>query len=571
MKRKNKLTTMSFITCAMAVVLFVAGNAFGGAQIIIVNVDGPGEGLNDPTPAAPVGGNTGTTKGEQRLIAFQFAADKWGETLDSPVPMYVTTAFNPLAANVLGSTSATFAFRDFPHAGLFPGPEFANTWYASSLADKRAGGELNPGFADMNSQFNSSFDFYLGLDGNHGAQVDLVTVALHEFGHGLNFATFVSPTTGNNFLGNTDIYARHLLDSSTGKHWDEMTSAERQAATTRFGRIVWDGANVTGDLPDVLSFGSPEVRVTAPASLIGAYQFGTAQFGPSLSSPGVSGSVVAAVDAADAAGPATTDGCSAFTNAAAVAGHIALVERGTCGFAVKARNATNAGATAVIIYNNAANLNAAPPGMADDGINGAFVTIPAISLTRADGVAIVAQLGTGVSVNIGVDPSIRAGADSLGRARMYAPFPVTPGSSISHFDTVASRNLLMEPAINSDLTHNLKAPDDLTLELLRDIGWFADTDNDGAANADDCNPNSNLDATVVIDGRDTGVPNLLFVGGCTSNDYIASFAVGAKNHGVFVNRVAAFANALLELGYITEEQKDAIMSAAGASSIGGKK
>jgi hypothetical protein len=102
------------------------------------------------------------------------------------------------------------------------------------------------------------------------------------------------------------------------------------------------------------------------------------------------------------------------------------------------------------------------------------------------------------------------------------------------------------------------------------VGWFPDSDNDGITNASDCNPNSDLSATVVIDGRDTGVPNFLFSTGCTSNDYIASFAVGARNHGTFVSRVAAFANALLEVGLITEEQKDAIMSAAGQSSIGGK-
>ena len=33
----------------------------------------------------------------------------------------------------------------------------------------------------------------------------------------------------------------------------------------------------------------------------------------------------------------------------------------------------------MIIYNNAANVNAAPPGMADDGINGAFVLIPTVN------------------------------------------------------------------------------------------------------------------------------------------------------------------------------------------------
>ena len=42
-----------------------------------------------------------------------------------------------------------------------------------------------------------------------------------------------------------------------------------------------------------------------------------------------------AVDAADTAGPTTTDGCSAFTNAAAVTGKWAYVDRGTCAFAAR--------------------------------------------------------------------------------------------------------------------------------------------------------------------------------------------------------------------------------------------
>ena len=74
-----------------------------------------------------------------------------------------------------------------------------------------------------------------------------------------------------------------------------------------------------------------------------------------------------------------------------MAGKIALIERGTCGFAVKARNAAAAGAVAAIIYNNAANATVAPPAMADDG--GPAVTIPAVSLSRPDGLAILGQLG----------------------------------------------------------------------------------------------------------------------------------------------------------------------------------
>ena len=247
-----------------------------------------------------------------------------------------------------------------------------------------------------------------------------------------------------------------------------MTNAERLASATRFGRVVLDSAGVTSALPSVLSLGSPGVVVDSPVGIAGQYQFGTASFGPPIGSPNVAANVIAAVDASDAAGLATTDGCSPFANAGAVAGKIALIERGTCGFAVKARNAAAAGALAAVIYNNLANAAAAPPGMANDA--GPAVPIPAVSLARADGLTILGQLGTGVFLQIGVDPTVRAGADALGRARVYAPFPVVGGSSISHYDTVASRNLLMEPAINPDLTHNVKAPSDLTYELLRDFG-----------------------------------------------------------------------------------------------------
>ena len=34
-----------------------------------------------------------------------------------------------------------------------------------------------------------------------------------------------------------------------------------------------------------------------------------------------------------------------------------------------------------------------------------------------------------------------------------------------------STNLLMEPNINGDLTHNTSIPFDLTLEILHDLGW----------------------------------------------------------------------------------------------------
>src|SRR5215213_9454774 len=178
---KNPMSKKLYLSMFALIVLLLTGadNAFAGATVIVINADGPNEGFNDPTPAAPVGGNTGTTKGQQRLIAFQFAADKWGATLDSREPIFVVAAFNPLGPNVLGSAGTWDVFSDFPGVGNYPGAEFPATWYSSALADKRAGMDLDTTSPDINAQFSSNFNFYLGLDNNHGPLNDLVAVLLH--------------------------------------------------------------------------------------------------------------------------------------------------------------------------------------------------------------------------------------------------------------------------------------------------------------------------------------------------------------------------------------------------------
>ena len=192
-------------------------------------------------------------------------------------------------------------------------------------------------------------------------------------------------------------------------------------------------------------------------------------------------------------------------------------------------------------------------------------TIAAVSLARADGLVILGNLGTGVLLQIGVDRTVRAGADALGRARVYAPSPVVGGSSISHYDTVASRNLLMEPAISPDLTHNVKAPTDLTYELLRDIGWYPDADGDLVNDEVDCNSQSDSRITIVIGGIDTGVANQLFTNGCTSADLIAALRAPASNQGAFVSGVAHLTNDWVAAGLITGEEKGKVQSAAARS------
>ena len=74
------------------------------ATIVIVNNNAAGVGFNDTTPVAPVGGNTGTTLGQQRLIAFQAAASIWGATLDSNVTIVIRSQFTALTCTATTAT-----------------------------------------------------------------------------------------------------------------------------------------------------------------------------------------------------------------------------------------------------------------------------------------------------------------------------------------------------------------------------------------------------------------------------------------------------------------------------------
>lgn len=61
---------------------------------------------------------------------------------------------------------------------------------------------------------------------------------------------------------------------------------------------------------------------------------------------------------------------------------------------------------------------------------------------------------------------------STGRIQLFTPEVIQSGSSISHWDTEAFTNLLMEPSINTGLPLDL----DMTRQQMRDIGWYRDTD-----------------------------------------------------------------------------------------------
>ncbi|HEX8651270.1 MAG TPA: M4 family metallopeptidase [Pyrinomonadaceae bacterium] len=153
----------------------------------------------------------------------------------------------------------------------------------------------------------------------------------------------------------------------------------------------------------------PVVQVNSPANIANTYPSGRAVFGPDLTVAGLTSDIVRATDDANATGPTTLDGCTAFTNAAAVAGKIALVDRGTCGFKLKAYNAQQAGAIGVIIGNIASSANTNVT-MADDPTVPA-ITIPAGQLKYADANLIRNELAVPNTVNVTLKRNAPANVD----------------------------------------------------------------------------------------------------------------------------------------------------------------
>lgn len=136
-------------------------------------------------------------------------------------------------------------------------------------------------------------------------------------------------------------------------------------------------------------------RVLSPASVAGTYS--------SLEGAGPvtfeeTGSITGAVVTG-----APLNGCTALTNASAVNGNIAFIIRGTCDFRVKYTNAQNAGARAIVVYNDGTDATRVDPivmGGLDD-----TVTIPGLMISSTDGAKIKAATNVQATIDVAVDPA----------------------------------------------------------------------------------------------------------------------------------------------------------------------
>ncbi|WP_394665381.1 T9SS-dependent M36 family metallopeptidase [uncultured Chryseobacterium sp.] len=113
---------------------------------------------------------------------------------------------------------------------------------------------------------------------------------------------------------------------------------------------------------------------------------GTALFGNALDATGVTGNVQLS---------SALDGCTVIP-AGSLTGKIGLIERGNCNFTLKVKNAQDAGAAAVIIYNSVVNGDTVGNMSGTD----ATITIPSVLISNTEGEYIKSQLSANTTVNV---------------------------------------------------------------------------------------------------------------------------------------------------------------------------
>jgi extracellular elastinolytic metalloproteinase len=202
---------------------------------------------------------------------------------------------------------------------------------------------LNNRIHDVFYQFGfteSAKNFQQNNFGNGGVNDDSVYAEAQD-GSGLNNANFSSPSDGNN---------------------------------PRMQMYLWSS------IGRIFFYNAPTAAVSRTPGA------GTAQFGMPVPMNGITG---------DIALSPVLDGCTALP-AGSLTDKIGLVERGTCGFAVKVKNLQDAGAKAAIVYNNAANGSTLGNMAGSD----ATITIPSVLIINSEGEYIKTQLAASTNVNV---------------------------------------------------------------------------------------------------------------------------------------------------------------------------
>ncbi len=251
--------TLLFVFTTIALPVSLHANA----TFEVIYADGLGEGFNETTTVNPIGGNSGTTLGQQRKIAFEYSLSLIAKSISSEVPIKVQATFDSLggsassaALGAAGPTTIHWNFNNTPQA---------NTFFPAALANKFAGTDLAPNDADIEAYFNADVDnnvvlgnskWYYGLDKNGDQEdTDFVSVCIHELIHGLGFLSLVDVSTGALPTcsgdpictdGMQDIFSYFIeKNGAIPADFVAMTDQERQSLISTPESAHWKGSTTT--------------------------------------------------------------------------------------------------------------------------------------------------------------------------------------------------------------------------------------------------------------------------------------------------------------------------------------
>jgi hypothetical protein len=210
---------------------------------------------------------------------------------------------------------------------------------------------------------------------------NLIHDKLYRHGFVESAGNFQEDNFGNGGLGGDSVNA----EAQDGSGTDNANFATpSDGSNPRMQMFLWTGR------------GSHEVTVHAPAAIAGTYLAMGSEFGADTT---VTADVVAVDDGTGAA----TDGCEAITND--VSGAIALIDRGTCAFTVKVKNAQDAGALGAIVANNSGDSIIAMGG------TDATITIPSVFVGQTDGATLAGATGVNATIGPAANPPLMRDGD----------------------------------------------------------------------------------------------------------------------------------------------------------------
>ena len=261
--------------CCMS---FFLSSPLNATSISLNMLNNANEGLNDNTVVAPIGGNIGTTLGQQRQNVIHFAARLLEQVIDSNIPITIDAEFDSLSCTASAATLGFGGPSTAHYGNAASNYPFANTYYVQALANSITGQDLSSS-SDITLTFNNDIDnnnnclanrnWYYGLDGGaSGQDIDFLSTVLHETLHGLGFLTLANISNGSRFNNRDDIFMRLLEDHSENKTWQQMTNTERVTSATDDPDLHWIGNSVQANL-GALTAGTNQghMQMHAPSAL----------------------------------------------------------------------------------------------------------------------------------------------------------------------------------------------------------------------------------------------------------------------------------------------------------------